>query len=350
MVHEGNSMSAPGSGPCHVFTPEWIAEQVRRYGNRAEHERPRLYHLWVNDEAQLLRDNIERWVDGLSPEARQRVIPRLRAPEQYLQTWNELAVGDSFRRMGHQAEYEKELQGLTPDWFVTTAVAGMFITEVVSSMPPVERQRCDAGWDALGRRVESLRGNVDLAITPPVDHDRFAYFDPPTAQRQKQIVREVGRWLAVGPPDGAVMTIDEIEITLLSRRAGLHHVACGIGTSPYIVDGEPLKVAVQEKASKYKDVSTALKLPFVVCVVLDFSSGRDLRDLEDAVLGAERCRLWLGANGARRPQYSRASNGLFARYPTLSAVTLAQWHPGRMQHQVIVNPNAAHPLNANVVE
>ena len=278
-------MDTPGTTACHVFTPEWVAEQVRKYGKPAEHERPRLYHLWVCDEAQELRDNIERWVDSLSPEARQRVIPRLRAPEQYLQTWNELAVGDSFRRMGHQAEYEKDVQGLTPDWFVATAVHGRFIAEVVSSMPPIERQRCDAGWDALGRRVETLRGNVDLAITPPLDHDRFTYFDPPTARRQKEIVREVGLWLAASPPDGALMTIDEIEITLIRRSAGLEHVACGIGTSPFTVDGEPLKVAVKEKASRYKDVAVAL---------------------QTAVCGLRRTGLLLGTRasrlGGRRPR------------------------------------------------
>jgi hypothetical protein len=343
-------MYTPGSVPRHVFTPEWIAHKVRKYGKCADHARPSLYRLWVSDECQSRRDEIERLVEALPPAARQQVIPRLRTPEQFAQTWNELAVGDSFRRMGHRAEYEKDLEGVTPDWFVTTAVASRFIAEVVSSMAPVARQRCDAAWDLFMRRVSTLPGDFSLSIAPPFDYESFAYFDPPAVPRQKQIARTIGRWLAAGPSDRAVKTIDEIEITLIGRIPGLNHVTCGIGLSPFIVDGEPLWETVKEKASKYKDVAVALQLPFVVCVVPDFSSGRDIRDLQDAVLGAEKCHLLSGPGGIRQAVYHRASDGLFAKYPALSAVTLAQWDRGSMQHELILNPHAAHPLDISTFQ
>jgi hypothetical protein len=339
-------VSAPHPVPYHVFTPDWIAEQKRKYGQSPEHARPRLYYFWTSSETEGLRNLIEQWVDFLSPKNRQRVIPRLRATEQLRQTCNELAVGDSLRRMGHAVEYEVELQGLTPDWVVCVAGTGSkFILEVVSSKPPQERERCDDGWDILRRRLEGLSGNAHLCIQPPFNIGDDEPVAPPSEQRQKQIVRNVREWLESAPPDGAEVAIDGVVIGLVCRIPNLDHVTCGTGCMPFCVDAAPLKESVKDKAKKYREIVRALQLPFVVCVIPDFSTGRGLDDLQSAVLGEQRCRLWRSPQGVYRQEYYRDNDGLFAKYPTLSAVTLGEWKSRELTHVMLHNPLATYPLD-----
>lgn len=89
-----------------VFAPDWVERQKRRYSQSPAHARPKLYGLWVEDRLQSFRDRIEGWVAPLSPEERADVIPRLRDPGNFQQTYNELAVGDSLRAAGLQLAYE----------------------------------------------------------------------------------------------------------------------------------------------------------------------------------------------------------------------------------------------------
>jgi hypothetical protein len=124
----------------------------------------------------------------------------------------------------------------------------------------------------------------------------------------------------------------------------LDHVSCGIACIPFCVDAAPLRKSVKEKAAKYRNVVHTLRLPFVVSIIPDFRTGRGLDDLEEAVLGQQRCRLWKGPQGMHRPEYYRDADGLFAQYPELSAVTLGRWNGRKLAHNLLPNPLATHPL------
>jgi hypothetical protein len=328
-----------------VFAPEWVAEQVRKYGNRPDHARPTLYAFWTSDEDRPRREIIERWVDLLPPASRQRLIPRLRTPEQFEQACNELAVGDSLRRIGHAVEYEVEIDGLTPDWVVHPRGAGpAFILEVLSSRPPEERERHDEGWDVLRRRLESLPSNAFLYIQPPFYAGGDKPVAPPSGTRQKQIARYVEQWLGSGPVPGEGYEIDGIVIRFVGRNPDRAGVACGLACLPYWVDGNPLRDAVKEKAEKYRKVSESARLPLVVCVIPDFRSGRGLDELQKAVLGELRCRWTQGPQGRPLEEHYRDNDGLFSKYPSLSAVTLGEVRGHEVTHAVLHNPSATYPL------
>jgi hypothetical protein len=333
------------SAPSHVFTPEWTAEQRRKYGRSPGYARPPLYDFWTADEFSADRDTIERWVDLLPPEARKRVIPKLRTSEQFTQVYNELAVGESLRQMGHAAEYEVEIDGLTPDWTVRPRGDDPgFILEVVASEAPEERSRHDERWDAFRRRLEVVRADAILSVQPPLYDGGETPVPPPEGPRQKQIVRYVEQWLKSDPPAGEGYAIDGIVIRFLGWRAGGGGVASGMLCLPFWVDGGPLRDAIKEKASKYRSISETTRLPFVVCVVPTFGSGRGLQEVQTAALGTEQCRLVQAQEGPPRQENYRDNNGLFAKYPTLSAVTMATLQGPTVTHMVLHNPSAVFPL------
>lgn len=333
------------SAPSHVFTPEWIAQQTRRYGNSPAHARPTLYNLWTSQESAADRAVIEEWVEQVPPERRPRVISNLRSPDQFTQTYNELAVGDSLRRAEWVVEYEPEIEGLRPDWLARPrGRAPGFILEVLSSMPPAERRRHDEGWDVLRRRLEAIPSSALLYIQPPFYDGSDEPILPPAGPRQKEIARNVTQWLKTNPPDGEGYEIDGITIRFLGRNPRENSVDCGVGCLPFWVESDPLRDAIKEKAGKYRELSQSLGLPFVVCALPDFGSGRGLRELVDAVLGVERCRLVENREGRPCEEVYRANEGLFARYPTLSAVTLGDLQKHRVTHTVLHNPSATFPL------
>jgi hypothetical protein len=333
----------------YVFTPEWISEQKRKYAHCPKHARPRQYRFWTSDECAVYRDSIEQWVGHISPESRTKVIPRLRKPEQFKQTYNELAVGESLRHMGHIVEYEVELQGLTPDWLVRSsdACAGLII-EVVSSNPPQERERCNNGWDGFRHRLDELPGNVLLYVQPPFDDGDGNPVAPPSGPRQKQIVSYVREWLETSPPKGQGYAIDGIVIRFVGRDPDLDHVSCAIGCLPFWVDAAPLRESVKEKAGKYRGLVQELQLPFVVCVIPDFETARGLDELEVAVFGDECCRMSRGSHGDHRQEDYRQKDGVFSKYTTLSAVILGEWNNRDLVHTVVHNPIAAFPLELSV--
>jgi hypothetical protein len=103
---------------------------------------------------------------------------------------------------------------------------------------------------------------------------------------------------------------------------------------PFWVDPDPLRESVRDKARKYRELVQHAQLPLVVCVVPDFMTARGLDEVHEAVLGKEQC---------------GGSNGLFARYPTLSAVTLGEWYGDRLVHTLLANPSATYPLAEGVL-
>ena len=327
-----------------VFALEWVAEQRRRYESRPEFQRPEAYPLWTTDRCQPLRSRIESWVGQLSLDQQEKVIPRLRDGAQFQQTHNELAVGDSLRRSGCEIDYEPEMDGLTPDWLVRRPdIDFQFVVEVVSSNPSEARRRCEKEWADLRLRIEALPGCACLMMRLPLATCNEMP-PPPDVAGRRQIVREIKMWLDSGPEPGARQVYEGIEFTFVGPLATRPGVSCGISSTPFWVTTEPLADAVKEKAKKYKGVVTARQLPFVVCVVPDFGTGRGIDELRDAVLGKQKCRVRIRPGTEDVIDHYRERDGLFGRYPSLSAVMMTEWQTHGFAQTLLLNPCAASPL------
>ena len=344
-------MESSSPTPCHVFTPEWIAELKERWAGRPNFEQPSSSTSLPPRTANPDVTSSSVWVDALAPEERCRIVPKLRDLNQFDDMCNELAVGQSFRAMGHRLTYEPDINGQTPDWLVEASDGTQrFIAEVVSSNPPDQREKCDEGWDRLRRRIETMPGDAYLMLAPPfpppaeIDEEELVGHAP-NSDEQTRIVRQVQQWLETNPDEGKVVTIEGIDFHLLSRLPDCTTVSCGIHQLPYMVDGGPLRKSVKGKASKYRKVVEATKLPLVVCVVPDFNSGRGIGELKDAVLGDLHLRL-LGrdSQGKMQESYFRGKNGLFRQYENLTAVTNAKWSGDELIHMVILNDAATYKL------
>ena len=330
-----------------VFAQDWIESQRQKFDNRPKYEHPKGYQFLTSDECQPYRDRVEEWVESLvSPKRRKGIIQRLRSPRFFHDAYNELGVGDSLRRLGYSVEYEADIQGLTPDWFVHGGQSrSRFIVEVLTSNPPENRERCDAGWDRLAKRLEELPGDALVMLEPrvePLDDDPAP---PPTEEQQKEVVRKVRDWLEADHHEYEELETEQCVVIFFDRTKPRRHVSCSVGGVPFIIDAAPLRKAVIEKARKYQDVVQTLTIPFVVCIVPVWESGREFNELQTAALGAEYARIVRVPGGGHRCETHRKSNGFFSKYPTLSAVSLAQWNGREFAHNLLRNDYATCPLH-----
>lgn len=345
--HKGSTMLEVVR-PCHVFTPEFIAQTRSKYTGKPQFQWPDYVRFVTDPDLQEQRDVIEAWVDQLLSDERVKIISRLRSPKSYVEARNELAVGNYYRAAGNSLRYEIELprlpplSALTPDWLVCPRGHGPFVVDVVATNPPDERTRFDAAWMEFYRRLEQTPGDSVVAIIPhqsPLD----ALPPVPSGGEIKKMVEQVTRWLSSNPGLGTFLSLPGCNVQLLHRSSTFKNITPSYLGGGVFVDPSPLRVAVKDKASKYAEVLAERSLPLVVSVVCEFLSGRNSEDLEEAVFGEWKV---LDHNGQPVHEPVRTS-GLFANYPLLSAVTWAE-RGAELDAKVFHNPQATFPLDPSV--
>jgi hypothetical protein len=325
--------------PSYVYTPEWVAELSNHHRNRGSALDITFYDFVLDPKRQSLRDKVESWVHDLIPAGqRDRVVSRLRKPELFDEARNELAVGDWFRTAGFKVEFEPNLSGLTPDWKIRLSDgSSCFISEVVSSRESEDRQRRNLAWDQLRAQIDKIPGHAVLGmVTPNVDPDSSNPHRYPCkvfdAKYRTKVSQKVKQLMSTAPANAHSFEIDGICFTILESSAAIDHLHCVLTLPGFTVDMKPLRRSIKDKISKYRPIVEAAKIPFVVCVVPEFDTGREIDDLNLLLTGSPK---WRGRS---------SEPGLFEQYRALAAVAWSAWSGDQLDLSVVHNPFASFPL------
>ena len=103
-----------------VFTAQWVKDLRSHSETFPIHRRPPAYFIATDAELRPTREEIEQWVQDLPPHSQKILIPRLQSSENFRQTYHELVVGGLLKERGLRIEYERDIDGKTPDWYVST--------------------------------------------------------------------------------------------------------------------------------------------------------------------------------------------------------------------------------------
>ena len=180
----------------NVFTDDWLQKLHKKYDRLKPHQRPDLYYIATDKQYQALRQEIETYVATL-PSAR-KLISDLRSPIHFQHTYHELIVGNALLQRGYQPEYDKQIDTLTPDWYVpANAHIPAFLIEVVTTDVSRTRVALQRQVEDLLVRLEAVPVGVVLGITL---NDLTVALNP---QRVKDMVRQVRTWLSQKPSVGA---------------------------------------------------------------------------------------------------------------------------------------------------
>jgi hypothetical protein len=327
-----------------VFTEEWLKGLTHRYRNHKGHSKPFIYFVAVEDEFKSTREQIEKWVALLPAGLQKKVIASLQSDVGFQQTYHELAVGSLISGSGLQLTYERDFDGLTPDWFVSAGNGLNFIVEVFSENVSQTTDSLDARLGELQSRISELPFDFALSVDIPFDWNSLSL----DSGRSKIIAKKVKDWLASDNPQiGTELHVDEFSFEVILRdRKYAHVMLMGFGRS-FWVNPEPLRRNIETKIDKYKKIALANKFPFLVAVVAEFRTGYDLEGLEDILFGKEVFDIAIdNATSEAVEQTTRRKNdGLFVKKPLLSGVIWASKPIAReWQMRSYLNPHAQFPL------
>ena len=277
-----------------VFDPNWIQDLETHYGQRPRYQQPALYRLATQPEWAEERQKIEDWVSLIPPSKQAQVITRLRDPDQFHTTYNELLVGDLLRQCGHQPEYERPLGSKTPDWFVPSeGDIPAFFVEVATVFPPQQVAHEARLWDELRSRLEQIEHYFHLLIHAASDTSL-------AGKNMVRIVHFVKEWLDAFDPqvtdqphevtyrDGNLC----IRFTLIPRKTkNKAPIATGGPVFVWWVNPKRLRDALRRKLRKYRQAKE-WGVPLAIALVPTFDSGFDEDDLLDVLFGKEQMTVY----------------------------------------------------------
>jgi hypothetical protein len=332
-----------------IFTQQWIEQTIERYKHLRDYQQPYIYRLASTEEGRARLEHIEALAAELPQDVVDKLIPDLRDERKHQHTYHELEVGRFLREQGFHIEYEKAFEGFpecNPDWYVqagehTPAFIVEVFTDNVAGKPKEERLRDDAIAD-LCYRIERI--NSDFAVHVRVKRDVI-----PTVRENKLLIPLIERWLLdEQPPFHFERAFGDVSVRVFHRSEEYQHTWAKPIDDAFTVDKQPLAKKIEkDKVDQCKDLSVALSLPLVICIVPNFFTARSIRTLDDILYGQEAVEIAydeeVGAIGGHR--LIRKPDGLFAELPKLSGVLWFEPNPsGTSRAQFIPNPNALLPL------
>jgi len=337
-----------------VFDTVWVNEIRNRYEKRPIFQQPAIYRVAVLPEWEEKRISIENLVSCFMEEQQIEIIRRLRNPDLFQTTYNELIAGNIIRACGHTLQYEKSVGGRTPDWYVCSA-SGVreFVVEVVTVLPPKHIQIETQAWNELRYRIQELEHYFHL----------FMNARPASAivgKDIKAIVRFVKKWLSTfdlnTPPDNEEIIYRDQDLIIsfeLLYRKTTHKRAVEVAGPVFSqwVNADLLRKAISKKLTKYQEVKKA-HLPLILAVFPSFESGLGLDTLLDVLFGNEQVSIATGKtsrdkNGMILPQIQDGK--MFLKNTRLSAIIfIEQTNPQIVK--IIHNPYAQDPIDPKLFQ
>lgn len=250
-----------------VFSPEFIADLARRYGDRPVWQRPGVYFVATNPERSEHREWIEAQVAALDANARRRVIPRLRGDDHFISTFHELSVIAVLREAGLDPRYEPNLPGtdLTPDILVESS-QGRAVVEVWTRRVSDERRSEARGWRELRERIRPTPSSLGLRVEPV---DGSVEIPPPAGSLAKELAEELRGWLlSTMTAVGSVLEHPPYRFIVVAAQLGLSTVLAPTRSGGWVTSDDVLN-GVRDKVRRYATAARTNNMSVVVAVAAE---------------------------------------------------------------------------------
>ena len=333
-----------------VFTEDFIREIKARYGNKDEVSQPELYHIATNPKCEPIRDKIEGWASAVSSDIVDALLPRLHHPDQFGHALNELITAFYLSRLGYSMTSEPVIQSYTPDFL---AVRGdkKIVVEVFTRDLSAEEKGLDSLKDDLVKRLKEIKADFELRVS-------FTRLKEALTSRScKEIAKAVEKWLIDEDPDvGSSFSPMGVKLDVYRKGTGRSnvHITSVVHKVDY-VDTDGLRDRIHQKAKKYGPMLVDLGLPYVVAVVLEFTTGVNFSSVEDAIIGKKALFVdYVETEHGREiigTREGRAGGGLFGRgrYPLSAVLTIGEID-GVIKGDSLPNPGAPCPIAKDYFE
>jgi hypothetical protein len=332
----------------HVFTNDWICKLRAHCNSRPEYEWPLVYSVATADQYGAQRAEIEQWIAHLPKASQDKLIPKLQS-EQFVETYHELVVWNILRERGFSPEYEKQLNQLTPDWYVPAGHrTPAFVVEVFTANPSDAARARRQHIEDLHCRIAAISFGAAVGFDPSEAQCEF------TPQNNKRIAAALRDWFECSdPPVGAEKDLEGMTFRIDERKPSYRTVQLHYPLEAAFVDQGLLSRKIEAKVDRYKSVAVAGGLPFVVAIIPDFFTGLGLWALLSVLYGVHTMNEVLGKSPREISECPPAEprEGLFWRARALSvAAWIDKDNNGQWTIVAYHNPVATNPLPIDALD
>ncbi len=322
-----------------VFEEKWIQELRERYERPGVYA-PGLFRVATDTYWKYIRDEIEKWFALLSQESQVSLIKNLRNTKSFLHAYNELAVAGIFLDLGFQVEYEKECNGLTPDWLIISKdKTTSFLVEVFSRVSSKEEESRERQTSELTRRLELIPVGISLLVR----YQDLSHLVELNSQLTKRVANLVSKWLTEKTRTlRETVEFNGLVFEVIGYNKKSHVLVAGPTSGAFVVNNMPVVENIEEKVAKYKNISETLEIPLIVAIVPSFNTAIEVDNLEEILFGNE---VFVVRNDGSTYSYIDET-GLFRKYNILSAV-IGLWRNSKgsgWSRAMFNNPDALFPF------
>ncbi len=273
------------------FGSEFVDQHLRRFSRRLPEQRQLTYDIAVSDEYEPWR----RWLDdqvALLPEpVADTLAGKLWLDEHFWPVIFELGAGAGLRAAGLDVSYERDVDGLTPDWTVLGSEGELAaFVEVHTDQPAAKTFGQMRAWHGLVERIKKIPVPVvlQLAAAGPVS--------PPDAGTAKRIARDLENKLIRNSfanmflSNGYQFLVKGDPLRggqQMASPLGMH--ACFIPPSSRAgaVSAQAMMEKVAGKARTYRRLAEDHGVPLIVAVGASRFTGVTLEDIDDILHGLD---------------------------------------------------------------
>ncbi len=233
--------------------------------------------------------NFMERLDSFSQLNKERLLKKLKSAENkaaFRSTISEIRFGEFFHKLNFEIEYDKKFNNQTPDWTLNYSSFPIICDVYRLGKSSKDQKKADFE-NFLKEQLEEFPSNI--AITIEIDES----FDKYEEVEIDLIKSQVKQWLENKPKLNDKLFFDyEITFKVIAIDDKIEFLSC---ICSGIIDYKIDKIRQNEnhrpneitkKMNKYNGIITSNKLPFFICIDIDFESGFHHKEFEEYFLGA----------------------------------------------------------------
>lgn len=230
--------------------------------------------------------NFMEQLDDFSLVNKEKLLEKLKKAKNrtaFLSTISEINFGKFFKKLNFEIKYDEKFDKQTPDWTLNLSTFPI-ICEVYRLGKSMEDQKKADFKNSLKEELQKIPSEYIIKINIGSEYDHTVI---------NQIKERVEKWLKELPNLNDELVVDyEISfkiIDLIKKNKFLSCISSGkidykISKVKQVESHRPNEIT--KKIKKYNDIIFSKKIPFFICVDIDFLSGFNHDEFEEYFLGS----------------------------------------------------------------
>jgi len=233
-------------------------------------------------------ESMER-LNSFSELNRERLLKKLKNAENksaFRSTISEIRFGEFFQKLDFKIEYDKKIDNKTPDWTLNNSTFPV-ICEVYRLGKSNQDQKKSDFENSLKEKLGKIPSNLVIKVTIDDEYDNYDELQIDGLKEQVEL------WIEKQPNINEKLFLDYyIVIKVIAVSNKIQFLSCinsgiidyKIGKLKQVENQRPNEIT--KKMQKYNHLINTRKLPFFICVDIDFASGFTHDEFEEYFLGS----------------------------------------------------------------